>query len=628
MCGICGLLNRADTALMDERVIRRMNSALTRRGPDEEGYYHSSDIMLGVRRLSIIDLETGSQPIFNESRDIVVIANGEIYNFPELKKELISKGHRFYTRTDTEVIVHLYEEHGKAFPGLLNGMFSIALWDLRLKRLFIVRDRMGQKPLYYSEEAGGFIFASELKAIMKAEGFSAEIDHASLADYFALDYIPSPGSILKGVKKLMPGHILQVGLSGEVELEAYWSLDEHWSKDTNGADPSRKIRSLLTESVKKRLMSDVGLGVFLSGGIDSTIITALASELKPSERIKTFSISFEDKSFDESGFSRLASERFNTEHHQKEFRIKDMIEALFEISSLQDEPFADPSILPTFLLSKFARGQVKVALGGDGGDELFGGYPTYRAYLLAQGMDALPSFSIGALRRLINMMPVSFENLSLDFRMKRFINAFSRSPIERHLVWMGGVGPDERKSLFSPSAAAMTKEAVEEEISSFYDKMPDRDDLEKILHVDMNNYLREGILTKIDRASMYASLEVRSPFMDHELMEYALSIPVHRKLNMFSTKMVLKEAFKDIVPAAIAKRPKKGFGIPISRWITDELKDIVFDKLSERNINREGIFNYGFIKGLLDEHLSKKADRRKELWSLFMFQVWKENFLG
>jgi len=614
--------------------VRNMAGTLAHRGPDDEGYFVDGNVGLALKRLSIIDLVTGHQPVHNEDRSIWVIDNGEVYNFQELRGKLEKIGHQFYTKSDTEVIVHLYEEFGDEFVNQMNGMFACAVWDAKRKRLILARDRLGIKPLYYAEVQGRIVFASELKALLIHPEVKKEIDLVALDVYLSLEYVPAPLSIFRGIKKLPGGHMLIADEKG-VEVRRWWKPNYHTRA---GRVPSEKeaeeeIERLLRDSIRLRLIADVPLGVFLSGGIDSTTITALAQQVS-GRQMKTFNIGFTDLSFDESRYARHAARVLGTEHYEDILTPEKVLELVPKISDIVDEPFADPSIFPTYLVSKFARKHVKVVLSGEGGDELFAGYPTYQAHQVAQYYEALPGWIREMIRKTASQLPVSHRNFSLDFNIKRFVNGAGYPPELRHLYWLGAFHPWEKKELYAETMkhALPMQPNVYEDIFGHLDSVglgprKRRSFLDAISYLDMGYYLQDDLLVKGDRATMATSLEARVPFLDYRLVEYACSLPPSYKIRGLTTKYVYKKMAEKIIPRELARRRKKGFGIPVARWISGELKEFVLDTLSEERLARQGLFKYGYVARLLEEHFERRKDNRKLLWPLLMFELWYERYV-
>jgi asparagine synthase (glutamine-hydrolysing) len=629
MCGIVGYLNLDGSALdPNEGIIRDMCDSIEHRGPDEDGSTIIGPVALGMTRLSIIDLSTGQQPIPNEDKSIWIVFNGEIYNFHELQKLVVEKGHKLATHSDTEVIVHLYEEYGVDCVKYLEGMFAFAIWDGNKERLLLARDRMGEKPLHYGVFDGKLIFGSELKGLLAHPVANAkrDLDLLALQKYLAMEYVPAPSSIFKGIDKLMPAHYLLVE-RGQFRTECYWEpqIAEHdWSE----REAEARLVELLKKSIELRLISDVPLGVFLSGGIDSSAIAALASQLR-TEKLKTFSIGFKDSSFDESEHAEKVASHLGTEHNIAWF-TPDLAEStLTELWDYLDEPLADASIVPTFFLSKMTKRQVKVALAGEGGDELFGGYPTYTAHQMAAVWNSVPAlFRRGLIEPAIKSLPVSHNNLSFDYKAKRFISAAEQPPITRHLQWMGSFPLSEHPRLMREGLATLTREDELYKPHFAIRGGENGDVVSEIMRLDLNTYLPDDLLVKSDRASMAASLEVRLPFLAYPLVEFALSLPSSLKVRGLKTKYLLKKAVTPHLPESIIKRPKKGFGIPVAKWLRSDFKPLVDELLSESFIRRQQLFDYGYVGELLRQHQSGQVDRRKELWTLFMFQWWWRKFFA
>lgn len=629
MCGIVGYLNLNGTPIdPSERWIDKMCHSIAHRGPDEEGKKILGPVSLGMTRLSIIDLSTGQQPIANEDETIWIVFNGEIYNFHELQKLVRDRGHVLRTSSDTEVIVHLYEEFGLDCLNYLEGMFAFAIWDTTKDRLLVARDRMGEKPLHYGVFDGQLVFGSELKGVLAHPiAYSKrELDLEALQKYLAMEYVPAPSSIFKGISKLRPAHYLLVE-KGQLKTECYWEPRVLKDKLTEQEATDRLVE-LLSESIKLRLIADVPLGVFLSGGVDSSAIAALATRVRP-EKLKTFSIGFTETSFDESEHAKLVADHLGTDHNVAWFTPDLARETLEELWTYLDEPLADASIVPTFFLSKMTRQHVKVALAGEGGDELFGGYPTYQAHQLANVWTSVPGvLRKGLLEPAIRSLPVSHNNLSFDYKAKRFIASAAMPDVERHFHWMGSIPLKEHKQLMRQGLATLTQQDQLYSPHFRYAGLDPNDVVSKIMQLDLTTYLPDDLLVKSDRASMAASLEVRLPFLAYPLVEFALSLPASLKLRGMTTKYLLKKAVTPLLPESIIKRPKKGFGIPVAKWLRADFKPMVDELFSREFIEKQGIFEYVFIARLLQEHESLQFDRRKELWTLFMFQWWWRKFFG
>jgi asparagine synthase (glutamine-hydrolysing) len=633
MCGIIGFLTSRTQNIPDYGVLRDMRESLFHRGPDDFGeYLRSLDekgpfVFFGHRRLSIIDLGTGHQPLSNEDGTVWVVFNGEIYNFRELREELKARGHQFRTVSDTEVITHSYEEYGNECFQRFNGMFAIGIWDEKRNRLVLARDRLGKKPLYYSFMNGTFLFASELKAIMLYPAFPRKVDPVSLMKYLFFEFIPSPHTIFKDAKKIPAASYLLWDKNGIV-VKQYWSPFNPQKAENNLSEAEAELRmmGLLKESVKRRLISDVPLGVFLSGGIDSSTITALAQSEVPG-KIKTFSIGFDDPSFDESKYALLASRYIGTEHHEQIMTPTDLLNIIPSLPDILDEPIADASILPTYLLSKFTRGHVTVALGGDGGDELFAGYPTYLAHRLAMHYERYLGVLHPAINFFGNLLPVSDNNISFDFKVKKFLSGIGYPDGIRNSVWLGSFLFSENEEVLSPEIhAQFNRNQLVEEISFYEREYPYDDRITKLQYLDLKLYFQESILVKVDRASMACSLEVRAPFLDHELVEFVMGLPSEWKLKGFTSKYILKKAVGNWLPDKVIKRPKKGFGVPIAKWVKGPLNPLFREMLAFDRVRREGFLNPEYVAQLLQDHLLNKRDNRKQLWTLLVWELWLDRY--
>ena len=624
MCGICGTVG---PDRVDRGVLERMVRTLVHRGPDDEGFFVGEyedgvAVGLGFRRLSIIDLETGNQPLRNEDGSLVLVFNGEIYNFRELRAGLEAAGHRFSTSGDAEVVVHLYEDLGAACVERLNGMFALALWDETRRELLLARDRFGKKPLYYAELANTLLFGSELKALLEHPSCRRTLDADALGRYLALEYVPTPLSILEGVRKLPGGHVLRFR-DGHAAVERYWELSFGDEGDTL-SDPEyvEAFRASFREAVRRRLVSDVPLGAFLSGGVDSSSVVAMMVAEAGAANVKTFSIGFDDPSFDESEHARAVASYFGTEHHEEVFTAQAMLDLLPAVTDSMDEPFGGASILPTSLLSRFTRESVTVALGGDGSDELLAGYPTFPADRVARWYRVPQLLHERVVMPLADKLPVSTANFSRDFKVKRFLRGASAPSSVRHPFWLGSFTPAEQASLLTrPTADPLADQR------RAWEAAPTGDPLERLIYLYATTYLQDDILVKVDRASMANSLEVRAPFLDVELVELLGRVPARLKLRRFETKYLLKRAMKDLLPPTIADRAKKGFGIPVAEWLKRELREPLLDELSDERLDRQGLFRSAEVRRLLEEHLSGRRDHRKQLWTLFVFQLWHRRWL-
>ena len=654
MCGICGILNLSLEPARNRERIDAMSKRIEHRGPDSHGKFELPHMALAIRRLSIIDLATGDQPLSNENGEVTLVFNGEIYNYRELRRALIDRGHCFRTQSDGEVIVHLYEDRGPDFVRELNGMFAIALWDQRRGRLVLARDRAGEKPLYYWRRGDLLVFGSEIKALLEYPGISREPDPRAAVEYFLYGYFPSPRSAYAAIKKLPAAHRMVVE-RGEIAIEPYWRLRDYL-RPVGLPPPAREddtivveeLRRRLREAALSRLVSDVPLGVFLSGGVDSSTLVAIMSDLTPGN-VETFSVAFPEKSFNEQSYADLVAQRFHTRHHVLTADDASLREALDALVNHLDEPLADPAMLPTFLISRFARSQIKVALSGEGSDELFGGYPTYLGAQAADYYLRLPRTLRRLMREgLMRWLPVSAGAVPKGMFLRRFLANAERDPAERHEVWFGMFSPSQLDQLFTPEWLALARSSLAEDgdtklsmgASSLAAATPleialapttrvlegahFEGTLAEVLYLDFRLYLEDNLLVKIDRASMACSLELRTPYLDHRLIEFAAGLPAALKVRRFGLKQVFKRAVEPWLPGEIVRRQKRGFSVPIARWIRGELRPFVDATLAEDKLRREGILNPAFIRRLLEEHWSGRADHRKALWAVLCFEWWRE----
>jgi len=629
MCGICGKLTWGQTPKISPDLLKKMNESLIHRGPDDEGSFMDSfidrtigpgSIGMAMRRLSIIDLNSGKQPIESENGDVVVVYNGETYNFQDLRAELIQKGHKFKTQTDTEVLVHGYEVWGDEMPAKLNGMFGFSLWDKKNNRFLLVRDRMGIKPIYYAYGKNRLVFGSEIKAILEDPEVSREIDPFALDDYLSLRYVPTPRSIYKEIRKLEPATML-IWEKGQIHFRKYWDYAPQNSVSRSLSQCLEEVDFLMEDAVKRQLASDVPLGTFLSGGVDSPTISYYAKKSKPD--LMTFNIYFSEKSFSEREEAKAVANFLGTHHIEKEVfpEVEGLIPKLVDIF---DEPFGDDSMVPTYFLNKLAREHMTVALSGDGGDELFGGYPTYladRAALLYRGVPKLMRRFI--LEPLVQKIPVSFNRISLDYKAKAFVRAAGRnSPLE-HFGWTEIFTSEMKRSLYSPSflEQTATRPLAESYVHAYADGAS-RKGLERFLYVDQRTHLLDEFLVKVDRLSMAHSLEVRPPFLDHRLVELASEIPMKYKLKGWTTKYILRRLMKGRLPESILKGSKKGFSPPTATWLATDLKDYARRKLSPSHLEAIPYLNPQYPGQILEEHIQRKANWGRRLWTLLMFVEW------
>jgi len=629
MCGITGWANldiNKPAVFGDEMVLQSMCDAMTHRGPDSEGLWLGMGVALGMRRLSIIDLSTGDQPVWNEDRTIVAVMNGELYNYREVRQELQKQGHSFHGASDTEILPHLYEEYGEAMVDKLNGMFCFALWDFRNQKLIIARDRFGEKPLYYGVFDDKLLFASEPKVLLQHPSVKADLNLNALRQYLSFDYVPAPNSIYEGISKLPSAHILTLH-DGVLKTRRYWYQSFRKNdKNLSLKDATAKLSELLADSVRMRLVSDVPLGILLSGGVDSSAVAAYATQFS-TERVKTFSIGFDEDSFDESHFAREVAEHLGTEHYEEKLSVDKAADLISEIGGWLDEPMSDSSLIPTFLLSRFVRKHVTVALGGDGGDEIFAGYPMYYGHKMARVYDSIPHFvRAGMIEPVVNSLPVSNKNLSFDYKAKRFVAASKYDLVTRHHSWFGSFSPDGQAGLLTDGVKDLTRYDIYQDAKDLLKICDATEEIEQMQFLDMNFYMAEDILTKVDRASMAVSLEVRAPFLDHRVAEFAASIPLEYKLKGSNGKYILKKAVEKLLPKTVTKRPKKGFGIPIAEWLKGKLNPLAHDLLSAERLTKQDLFDPAYVKKLLTEHEQGVASHHKQIWTLLVFQLWYDNF--
>jgi asparagine synthase (glutamine-hydrolysing) len=603
MCGICGIAGG------EARRLDGMLRSLVHRGPDSGGAHVDGDVALGARRLSIIDLAGGDQPIENEDGTLVVVQNGEIYNYPELRRELERAGHAFRTDCDTEVHLHLYEEHGAEYPRLLRGMFAVALWDAPRRRLLLARDRYGIKPLYYRRAGRTLEFASELRALPRGE-----VDLDALEAFLTFNSIPAPFSIFRDVRKLPAGHVLVWQEDGATELSRYARPGPLEVRADDDAELVEELRARLRDSVRAHLLADVPVGVLLSGGVDSAVLAALAAQETP-EPVHTFTIGFEERSFDERADARRVAERYATNHHELLVRPDPRL-LLETLADVFDEPFADSSALPTYLVSRLAAEHVKVALSGEGGDELFGGYYTYAADLLADRLAPLAALA----RPLVERLPTSTAKASFDYRAKRFVRAAHLPPLERHHGW---------KEIFSPELRAELRGTRSDfdpvdVYRARYAETAGAPELARLQDVDFGIYLVDDLLVKTDRASMANSLEARVPFLDPMLTNFAFSLPTRHKVRGLSKKVLLRRAAEPLLPREVVHGRKRGFSIPAAAWLRGELAPFARETLAPATLRRQGFFEPAVVTRLLDEHVQGVEDRSRQLWGLLAFTLWHE----
>ena len=646
MCGIAGASWTNEGEPLAEAVLRRMTGVLSHRGPDDDGHYFSSNggstaggAALGHRRLSIIDLAGGHQPLSNEDGSVWIAFNGEVYNYRELQPQLEALGHRFRTSSDTECIVHAFEQWGHDCVQHLRGMFAFAIWDDRHRKLFLARDRMGQKPLVYRVASGRMTFASELKALLQVPGAPRDIDPQAVADFVTLQYVPHPKTMLSGYRKLPPAHWAEFNATtGTMTIRRYWEApfvrpqgygpSQIESLSLAAFDsPQAGLRETLTEAVRLRMRSDVPFGAFLSGGVDSTIITGLMQR-ETTERVQTFSIGFNVKQFDERSYAREAAAKLGTDHH--EFVVDpSAVEMLPKLTQHYDEPFGDSSAIPTMYLAQLTRQHVTVALTGDGGDELFAGYDRYLAVDLASKIDRWP----WPIRKLLasplwQRLPAGVRQKSKLRQIKRFLAALGQHPRRRYANWISIFDDTRRPALFSTEFARTLGDYDGASfIENAYALCAEENFVQRTTCVDVETYLPCDILTKVDVASMAYGLEARSPFMDHHVVELAAQMPLALKLHGRRGKRILVETFRDLLPEPIQSRPKMGFGVPLDHWFRNELRELLCDTLLDPRSLQRGYFDPAAVRRLIDEHVASQWDHSARLWLLLMFELWQQRFV-
>ena len=619
MCGIAGIVQAHSGGEVDSATIHRMCEAIVHRGPDDEGIFVKAGVGLGMRRLSIIDVAGGHQPLFNEDRTIWIVFNGEIYNFPELRSQLLARGHLFSTRSDTEVIIHLYEEYGAECVQKLRGMFAFALYDERFGRLLLARDRVGKKPLHYALHNGALLFASEMKSILAVRPELAKVDYPALLQYMYFGYIPDPATAFQPIQKLPPGHLLEFE-KGEARIRQYWDFPQYGTYEPASEEELlEELESRLAEAVRIRLIADVPLGALLSGGTDSSTVVALMARAT-SQPVKTFSVGFRHGDFDETPYARLVAQKFGTDHHELILE-PDLVETVEMLTRHLEEPFGDSSMLPTYFISCLARKHVKVALSGDGGDEAFAGYDRYRIHLEDRSFKWIPKWAgLWYRDRVHPMIPyrVPGRNLAYSISLpweERYTEGVSLQSFQRE---MGVLSND-----FVASDAAPLKRFRE-----YLDEAPAHDPLSRVLYLDSKTYLPGDILTKVDRMSMATSLEARVPMLDHVFLEWVTALGPQWKMRNGSQKFILKKLAERVgVPSEVLNRPKQGFSLPLGHWMRGELKDLVLTTLLDTQTLQRGYFNANGVRRMLDEHFQERRDHSARLWRLLIFELWHRNFL-
>lgn len=635
MCGIAGFhqLDHAPLPSESRHWLEQMTLAMVHRGPDGQGLWVDQCVALGHRRLSIIDLHTGDQPMSDPSGRVTVAFNGEIYNFKDIRAVLEGHGCTFRTSSDTEVILHAWMVWGPECLARFEGMFAFALWDARERTLFCARDRFGKKPFFYTVQGGRFVFASELTALRRFPGLTCTVEPSTLMRYLAYEYMPTPQSAFREVHKLPPAHYLLVR-NGELRLERYWDMPVPEAPRASEAELAEEFRALLDQAVRRRMISDVPLGVFLSGGIDSSIVAGLMAAHAP--RIKTFSIGFEEASYDESPYARLVAEHYGTDHHERILSAADCARILPTVVSRLDEPMADASVAPTYLLSEVTREKVTVALGGDGSDELLAGYEHYIGFKLAEWYGRLPgALRKGAIEPLTRLLPASAGYINPRLAVETFLHGAYTPAWQRVQTMLTAFTPEMQRTLWRDDVPGVDKGFLAPErlfapTREHYEHWPQGPEpLARAFHVYVRQFLLDDILMKVDRCSMMHSLEVRAPFLDRDVAEFAARLPVNLKLRGFQRKYLLKKACADVLPRAILTRNKRGFQIPVATWLRGQLRPLVEELLGEDFLRRQGIFHAPAVRHMVEEHVSGRKDLRKPLWTLLVLQLWwKENNPG
>jgi len=628
MCGICGTIYRDRERIVAQDEMQAMSSLLSHRGPDDSGIYLKGNVGLAHRRLSIIDLTpAGHQPMPNEDESVWIVFNGEIYNYQDIRRELLARGHRFRSNTDTETIIHLYEDKGDDCVQDLRGMFAFAIWDAKKRRLFCARDRVGKKPFVYAHTGEGLFFASEIKSLLACSSLDKKLDYSALHHYLTYQYVPSPLSIFAIIKKLPPGHVL-IYEDDTMTVKRYWNLSyRNKLRLPSLEDYGKRLEELFEEAVRIRLRSDVPLGAFLSGGIDSSLVVAMMQRLM-NQPVKTFSIGFKEAAYDELAFARMAARQYQTDHH--EFVVKpDALSILPQLVWHYNEPFADSSAIPTYYVSKMTREHVTVALNGDGGDESFAGYERYVADKLADYYRYVPPFiRDGIFQKVINCLPYSTNRKSFVRRLKRFIKGISEVPERRYVRWICFFDNEMKRDLYTPSFDALTKATDSVDLTvGWYGRSDAEAFIDRTLFVDVMSYLPEDLLVKVDIATMAHSLEARSPFLDHKLMEFAASLPDDLKLRGIESKYLLKHTLCGMIPRPIVQRKKMGFGVPLDMWFRNDLKEMAYDVLLAKKCTERGYFKPESLQKLLDEHASERYDHSYRIWALLFLEMWHRMFV-
>ncbi len=626
MCGIVGIAN-ANSLAISRETLEKMNRAITHRGPDDDGFYVGETVGLAMRRLSIIDVAGGKQPIYNRARTAWIVFNGEIYNFQDLKSDLEKDGDRFLTHSDTEVILHLYDKYGVDCVSYLRGMFAFAIWDERDESLFIARDRLGKKPLLYSHQSNGdLIFGSEFRALLKHPSISREVDFEAIHHYLSYLCVPAPLTAFKQIRKLEPAHWLR-WKNGAIEINRYWLPDFSKKIKISETEAEEETLRILRESTKLRMISEVPLGAFLSGGVDSSTIVALMAE-QSAQPVKTFSIGFEEEDFSELKYARQVAEHIGAEHH--EFIVKpDALEILPTLVEHYGEPYADSSAIATYYVARETRKHVTVALNGDGGDESFAGYERYFAMRLAEKYHKIPGFlRKNLIENAVKLFPASELKRSRARDLKRFVQAASLPKVERYFRWVGAIDRQSKENLYTNDFKNRINGYDSADfLKPWFAKSNGSGIVDATMFTDQQTYLPNDLLVKVDIASMANSLEARSPFLDHKVVEFAASLPEDIKLRGTETKYLLKKVASKLVPREVLYRKKMGFGVPLTHWFRGELKDFLRENLLSEKFFKRGIVKPEVVKILVEEHIGGKRDHVWQLWTLLMLELWFQKFI-
>jgi asparagine synthase (glutamine-hydrolysing) len=632
MCGLCGILYVDESRLVEPSLVKQMTDSIIHRGPDDEGHFISGHVGLGSRRLSIVGLSDGHMPMSTADGNLTVAYNGELYNYPQIKEQLTAKGYTFRTHSDTESFLHLYQEYGDRFLEHTQGMFGMALWDQPTRRLILARDRLGIKPLYYHFDGKALRFGSEIKTILCDQDVSREIDLDALNLYLSYLATPSPFTMFKGIRHLQPGEML-IYQNGTIKVKPFWQPQDEIQ--TNYAitqkDAVQQLRERLSQTVQEHLLADVPVGAFLSGGIDSSVLVGLMKEHIGSG-FQTFAIGFEGHDlFDETGDARRVANHFGTEHFEQKLSPSDLLGALGDITKQLDEPLADSSCLPVYYVSKLAAEHGKVVLSGDGGDEIFAGYRKYLGEHYRRYVSWMPRPVLSTLTHTVeSFIPESRSNFVMDYlrQVKKFFRGVDPDAFSRHRRWALHYEDSLRQSFLHCDVLQQIN--LDESTiyrKKFYDEMPQLDELSRMLWVDLRHGLPADMLTKVDRMSMLHSLEVRVPFLDHKLVEWAFSLPGNVKLNGTTTKWILKEAFKDMLPDDILHKRKHGFDVPVGEWFKHELRDVIGDVCSTETVTKRGLFNPHAVQSLLNDHTTGKRDYNNQLWILLSLELWQREYV-